>query len=764
MDKQDPKYNIDDILAEAMAHKRQRAQSSAGAAPAPKEPVEPQADPLAPKPKMVPLAPPKTPAQPVPLAPVPAPKPTPVQPPKEDKAPEKKPMQAEARTAVFPSVKPEPDAPAPAAVSAADDSEELEGQMGWDSFVPEEDAAQSVEQRLQKAREEKVRQFRLKAETQEGFKLSGDDEEANDPAEEPEVFEDSEIDDYDSYEETDTVFSELQYRRRIGWLQLALTAVLELILIAFTLIHHLAGYLPFDAVGYVLMHLFVLGVMALMNHRIVGGGLAQLVRLQANTDSPAAVAVLLALLHTAVQVFYSADLVAGNTGLLTAAAGFGLLLGAVSRQFSLCRVYDNFRFVSYPGEKFAACRIANREQAIEIGRPAVAIGDPEVTYFRRTGFLTRFLENSHAEESGVHAIRRYLGCSLVLSAALGLIYGLLHPTQIWGAITLFVTAFCLSAPLAAAVSADFPLHRAVRRALRSGAMLAGWTAVDTFGGMNALAVDALDLFPSESVMLHGIKTFSGARIDEAILDAAAVSIQAGGPLSSVFRRIIADKVDILQKVETLVYEQDMGLSGWVGGRRVLVGNRRLLENHGVDVPSKAYEAKYAKNGRQLVYLSTAGELSAMFVIRYAAEEGIWDALHNLQKADITLLVHTCEPNVTEELICDIFELDPYYIEVLPAPAGRLFEKLTAEKTEKEAAVLASNGRLSGMATALTCCRRLRTAAVLAVVLVIVCGGLGLALAAVTGLYAGILLPPLYVLGYSALCTFLSLLLPLFKRI
>ena len=54
--------------------------------------------------------------------------------------------------------------------------------------------------------------------------------------------------------------------------------------------------------------------------------------------------------------------------------------------------------------------------------------------------------------------------------------------------------------------------------------------------------------------------------------------------------------------------------------------------------------------------------------------------------------------------------------------------------------------------------------VLAVVLVIVCGGLGLALAAVTGLYAGIILPPLYVVGYIALCTVLSLLLPLFKRI
>lgn len=117
---------------------------------------------------------------------------------------------------------------------------------------------------------------------------------------------------------------------------------------------------------------------------------------------------------------------------------------------------------------------------------------------------------------------------------------------------------------------------------------------------------AQDLFPSESVLLHGIKTFSGARIDEALLEAAAVSIAAGGPLAGVFRRVIENKTDMLPPVDTLVYEQDMGLSGWVGGRRVLVGNRRLLENHGVDVPSRDYENRYAKDGRQLVYLSTAG--------------------------------------------------------------------------------------------------------------------------------------------------------------
>lgn len=131
--------------------------------------------------------------------------------------------------------------------------------------------------------------------------------------------------------------------------------------------------------------------------------------------------------------------------------------------------------------------------------------------------------------------------------------------------------------------------------------------------------------------------------------------------------MIENKTDMLPPVDTLVYEQDMGLSGWVGGRRVLVGNRRLLENHGVDVPSRDYENRYAKDGRQLVYLSTAGELSAMFVVSYIADEGIAQSLHSMEKAGLTLLVRTCDPNVTESLICGTFDMDSYYVEVMGLP-------------------------------------------------------------------------------------------------
>ena len=67
-------------------------------------------------------------------------------------------------------------------------------------------------------------------------------------------------------------------------------------------------------------------------------------------------------------------------------AGLGILLGAAGKQMRISRICENFRFVSHPGEKYAARLIEDPHVAVEVGRPAVAMGEPEVAYFRRSGF------------------------------------------------------------------------------------------------------------------------------------------------------------------------------------------------------------------------------------------------------------------------------------------------------------------------------------------------------------------------------------------
>ena len=138
---------------------------------------------------------------------------------------------------------------------------------------------------------------------------------------------------------------------------------------------------------------------------------------------------------------------------------------------------------------------------------------------------------------------------------------------------------------------------------------------------------------------------------------------------------------------------------------MLIGNRRCLKTTELTFLPAIMSRGIPKTAGRW-FLSTAGELSAMFVLSYAAEPGIAKALKKMCGSGITLLVRTCDPNVTEELICRVYNLDPYYVEVMNAPAGRCYEKLIAEKRDENEAVLASNGRLEGTATGITYCRRL----------------------------------------------------------
>ena len=124
-----------------------------------------------------------------------------------------------------------------------------------------------------------------------------------------------------------------------------------------------------------------------------------------------------------------------------------------------------------------------------------------------------------------------------------------------------------------------------------------------------------------TVILNGIKTFGGQRIDDAIVDATALMCATGGPLSDLFDQIIKSHHDILPKIENLSYEDDKGVVGWVSGRRILVGNRDLMKGYGIEPPSRDYEEKYLLGGKQVVYLASGGDLvlcSSSLTIRTAA--------------------------------------------------------------------------------------------------------------------------------------------------
>ena len=247
-------------------------------------------------------------------------------------------------------------------------------------------------------------------------------------------------------------------------------------------------------------------------------------------------------------------------------------------------------------------------------------------------------------------------------------------------------------------------------------MVIGFPAVQYFADTNAVMVDAQDLFPKGSVILNGIKTFGNAQMDDAIVDAAALMHAAGGPLSSLFGQIIRSRQEAMPKVENVQYDDGMGISGWVGGRRVFIGNRRLMSHHNITPPSENLEAKYLQGGKQIAYLSVSGELMAMFIVSYRADRHRTVELQRMEDNGISLIVRSNDPNVTAPFVSALFGLDVHTVRVLPERLGQVYESVTKKPEKETNALMATNGRPSTMMRLITACARQRANISIAVVL------------------------------------------------
>ena len=636
----------------------------------------------------------------------------------------------------------------------ADAGNEQVTQMVLDGFEGDEVAEEGEDEALYRIRQEKIQDFSQKREEHERAEAKQAEEQLESKADEtPETpvekpVEQPQREEFVSYHQQAALRQKLQTASRKAGSSLIVAAVSELILFFMAVLSFATPAVSMMPATYLIFHLALLTVMIVTCGKRLKIGFSNLFRRFATIESGVALVTVVTVIHTVLQLINPAGISDGSMPLFTAVTGFSLLLLQLSQKLEATRVSRMFDLVAAQGEKLTAKRIEDSALAEEIGRPAVAIGEPRVTYFRKTEFSSDYLMNTEDSDCGHSLMRWYLPLVLILSFVAALVYLLLNGVTSWlFAVTVFCAMLCISTPAVLALYLFSSIAVATNSMRSQKTALIGYDAVREYGSSHAVAIDAIDLFPETSVLLHGIKTFAGTRIDDAILDAASVSVRAGGPLSHVFRRMILNKVDMLHEVDTLVYEQDMGLSGWVSGRRVLIGNRKLLDNHGIDIPSKDYEERYAKNGRQLVYLSIAGELSAMFVVSYIATPHIKKVLTDLTNRRVTLLVRTCDPNITEALVASTFELNGFYVELFGAPAGRSFETLVEGVSKQESAGIVSNGDMTGMMDALARCRRLRSGVCFFTVIQSILGIFGLALTACLAFISGTVLPPLYAVEF-----------------
>ena len=548
------------------------------------------------------------------------------------------------------------------------------------------------------------------------------------------------VEDYTGEEDEKSILYELNHNIRKLFMRSLLSGIIAAVVVVLTIVTRIfpsaiCSAVPFAPAAYAILLFILMAASLVLNRVAMLSGLSPLVHIKGNSDTAVAVAGAAGMVQIIVSFFCLGDLNGFHVNYYTVIPMLAFFANNVGKLYMVLRVKDNFKFVSSKGKKYAS-KIYNNESVAMQMMSGTAADRPIIAYQHKTEFPSNFLKISYAPDPSEDLASKLAPITTIASIIIAVMYGVVK-LSFADALNAFALITAVSVPVATLLSVNAPVRKLCKTLLSYGSMLSGYPSVKQFCDSTAIMIDANELFPAESISLEGIKTFEDYGIDESLLCGIAILKEAQNPIANAFDSVVAETEETLPEVESVLYEDEIGLVGWIKSERILVGSRTLMEKYSVEVPNMEYEEKYTSQGRQVTYLSRAGRLVAMFVTRYTPDAQLKAEMQRAETNGISFLIRTTDYNVTNDLVAKLYDLFYRSIKVLPTGLGNVLREAEDTVEETSRSYLITNGKAASLARAVTGCVKIKHNISLSIIIQLIAVIFGLLVASTLSLYAGV---------------------------
>ena len=548
------------------------------------------------------------------------------------------------------------------------------------------------------------------------------------------------VEDYTGEEDEKSILYELNHNIRKLFMRSLLSGIIAAVVVVLTIVtrifpNAICSAVPFAPAAYAILLFILMAASLVLNRVAMLSGLSPLVHIKGNSDTAVAVAGAAGMVQIIVSFFCLGDLNGFHVNYYTVIPMLAFFDNNVGKLYMVLRVKDNFKFVSSKGQKYAS-KIYNNESVAMQMMSGTAADRPIIAYQHKTEFPSNFLKISYAPDPSEDLASKLAPITTIASIIIAVMYGVVK-LSFADALNAFALITAVSVPVATLLSVNAPVRKLCKTLLSYGSMLSGYPSVKQFCDSTAIMIDANELFPAESISLEGIKTFEDYGIDESLLCGIAILKEAQNPIANAFDSVVAETEETLPEVESVLYEDEIGLVGWIKSERILVGSRTLMEKYSVEVPNMEYEEKYTSQGRQVTYLSRAGRLVAMFVTRYTPDAQLKAEMQRAETNGISFLIRTTDYNVTNDLVAKLYDLFYRSIKVLPTGLGNVLREAEDTVEETSRSYLITNGKAASLARAVTGCVKIKHNISLSIIIQLIAVIFGLLVASTLSLYAGV---------------------------
>ena len=239
-----------------------------------------------------------------------------------------------------------------------------------------------------------------------------------------------------------------------------------------------------------------------------------------------------------------------------------------------------------------------------------------------------------------------------------------------------LTVLIIACPCALGLATPISIMVGVGKAAEAGILIRDGEALQRVGQLTAVVLDKTGTVTTGHPTVTAVLTAPDCKEHEVFRLAAALEVGSEHPLAQAIVAAAQERGLELPKLEQFTAIAGHGASGRVAGQALLVGNRRLLDQHGVD--SSAFQAdaeRLAANAQTPVFVAMDGRVLGLLAVADPLKADSHAAIQRLHALGLEVVLLSGDHALTARAVAAQVGIQQVHAEVLPLDKSALIAKL-----------------------------------------------------------------------------------------
>ena len=258
--------------------------------------------------------------------------------------------------------------------------------------------------------------------------------------------------------------------------------------------------------------------------------------------------------------------------------------------------------------------------------------------------------------------------------------------MVWGpeprlahAIVSAVAVLIIACPCALGLATPIAIMVGTGRGALAGVLIKNAEALEIMEKVDTLVVDKTGTLTEGKPKLVAIYATAGFSEDEVLRAAASLERASEHPLAEAIVSGAEEKRIGLASANGFQSVTGKGVTGEVDGKKVAVGNAKLLESLGIDVGDLALKAeKQRADGQTVMWISINGKPAGLIGVADPIKGSTAEAVRMLHAEGIRIVMLTGDSRTTANAVAGKLAIDEVHAEVLPEQKAELVKQLQAD--------------------------------------------------------------------------------------